>query len=141
MAIDRFDFDAVTEADINQLIANGVAEGYKLEFKRETYSTNDSAKREFLKDVTAFANSAGGHLVIGIAETDSIATSAHPISVPQADTEILRMESLLRDGVEPRIAGVRIRAVPIAGGVVLALRVPRSWNQPHRVSLGGANKF
>ena len=105
MAIDRFDFDAVTEADINQLIANGVAECYRLEFKRETYSTNDSAKREFLKDVTAFADSAGGRLVIGIAETDSIATSAHPISVAQADTEILRMESLLRDGVEPRIAG------------------------------------
>ena len=37
-----------------------------MEYKRETYGTNDDQRREFLADVSSFANAAGGDLVIGM---------------------------------------------------------------------------
>lgn len=141
MSLDRFDFDAISDTDIGGLVASSVAESSRLEFKRQPYGVSDGDRREFLKDVTAFANAAGGHLVIGIDAKDGIASDVIPLPLTVGGSEIDRMENLLRDGVEPRISGVRIRGVPVVGGLVLVLRVPRSWNQPHRVSHGRANRF
>ena len=57
MSIDRGDFDAVTEQDLQELVTAQVPEGLRIEYKRETYGNTDSDKREFLKDVSALANS------------------------------------------------------------------------------------
>ena len=52
------------------------------------------------------------------------------------------MEQIARGGIEPRISGLRMKAVPLAaGGQVLALRVPRSWNPPHPVVAQNSNRF
>ncbi len=63
-------FDQISEADLAELIAAGAPESLVLEFKQETYGLDGEGKREFLKDVSAFANSAGGHLVIGMKVDD-----------------------------------------------------------------------
>ena len=58
------------------------------------------------------------------------------------DALINRLEALIRDGVEPRIVGVRMRQIRLAaGGVAIVVRIPRSWNPPHRVSSGARNRF
>jgi hypothetical protein len=44
----------------------------------------DDDKREFLKDVTALANTSGGHVIIGMAAVDGVATSLQPITTPSA---------------------------------------------------------
>jgi hypothetical protein len=50
------------------------------------------------------------------------------------DAERLRLESLLRDKMEPRIAGIRMVPVPLESGRwVLVIRIPKSWNGPHAV--------
>jgi hypothetical protein len=50
------------------------------------------------------------------------------------DQEKQRLESLVRDRMEPRIVGVRMRAVALGNGrYALLIRVPKSWNQPHAV--------
>ena len=50
------------------------------------------------------------------------------------DAATRRYESLLRDRIEPRIVGVRMRAVPLTNGLrALVISVPRSWNPPHAV--------
>jgi len=52
------------------------------------------------------------------------------------------MNGLLLDGIEPRISGFHIKPVPIeGGGCCFVIRVPKSWNAPHRVTLGGLNRF
>jgi len=66
--------------------------------------------------VTAFANTAGGHLVIGIEEADGVAAALRGITSSPADDEIRRLESILENGVEPRLVGVRIRPVPLSAG-------------------------
>jgi hypothetical protein len=139
MALDG-NFDAIDEAALVSLQANGITEGPVLEFKREPYGRADADKKEFLKDLTALANTLGGHLLVGI---DEVAGGAGPIVpfVGDADAELLRLESLARDGVQPRIVGLRMRAVPVSGGVVIAIQVPRSLQAPHRVVFQGTNRF
>ena len=66
MSIARTNFDEVSEADLNDLIVADVPEGLAIEYKRDPYGFSDADKKEALKDITSFANAAGGHLVIGM---------------------------------------------------------------------------
>ncbi|MCZ6759807.1 MAG: ATP-binding protein [Gemmatimonadetes bacterium] len=142
MSIDRGDFDAVSEQDLHELVTAQVPEGLRVEYKLETYGNTDSEKREFLKDVSALANSQGGHLILGMEETAGVATAVVGLGATDADAELLRLEQIARGGLEPRISGLRLKAIPLtAGGHAILLRVPRSWNPPHRVVAQGSNRF
>lgn len=142
MTIDRGQFEAITIEDLKELIAAQVPEGLRIEYKRELYGNSDGDKREFLKDVTALANSHGGHLLLGIEESGGSATRISGVECQDADSEILRMEQMLRGGVEPTISGIRIKAISLAKNrSVFILRVPRSWHPPHRVVAKGSNRF
>ena len=142
MAIERGNFDDVCDADIRELVEAQVAESLRLEFKRSCYGKTDASKRELLKDVSAFANSHGGHLVLGIEEKRGSASNIVGISNIDQDAEILRMEQIIRNGIEPSIAGVRIKSVLLdSDNHVIIIRIPRSWNPPHRVTAQGSNRF
>ena len=56
--------------DIEALIANAASESTTLEFKRDLPGGTDDAKREFLADISALANTSGGDLLYGIEEQD-----------------------------------------------------------------------
>ncbi len=142
MPITRTNFDDVDEADLVELLEVGVPEGLMVEYKRDVYGNSDAEKNEALKDISSFANSSGGHLIIGIAEADGVPTELGGLPGIDLDAEILRLENLLRDGIEPRIVGVRIRRISLATGEsALILRIPRSWNPPHRVTARNVNRF
>lgn len=141
MPIERSNFDDLTEGDLADLIGAAVPEGASLEYKSEPHGNSDADRREFLKDVTSFANSAGGHLIVGIDEKGGLPTRLNGLVGCDIDQIINRYESLIRDGVEPRVVGVRLRRVATALGAALVLRIPKSWNPPHRVRVGGWNKF
>jgi hypothetical protein len=130
MSIDRPDFENIEESDLQELV-NQASESQRLEFKAAMYEAD--AREEFLKDISALANTQGGHLVIGMAEVDAMATRIVPL-VGDSDGQLRRLEQLARTGIEPRIPELRMTHVPIAaGGYLLVLRCPRSWNPPHRV--------
>ena len=142
MTISAIPLNQVSEADLQRLIDNRVPESITLEFKRESYGANDQAKKEWLKDISALANTAGGDLIIGVEEEDGVASKLVGISSTTADEEIRRLEATLQDGLEPRLIGTQIRAVVLsAGGFVLVVRVLRSWNAPHRVVYQRSNRF
>lgn len=141
MPIARAVFDQISEADIDELVRDTVREGLLIEYKRDPYGNADADRRELLKDLSSFANSSGGHLVIGIEENAGLPIRKSPYG-GDADQELQRMENLIRAGLEPRIIGIRMKAVPIAaGGHVFVARIPKSWNPPHRVTLQGTNRF
>lgn len=142
MALGRLNFDDIDEGALESLVDNGVPEGLTIEYKRDPYGNSDADKKEALKDVTSFANSSGGHLVVGVDEVDSIPTGISGLSGVDPGAFVERLENLLRSGVEPRIIGYRIRAVSLADGRhVVVVRVPKSWNPPHRVSARNSNRF
>jgi hypothetical protein len=141
VSIDKPDFDSVNEQDLQELVDSQVPEGVRVEYKLKNYGNSDSDKRELLKDVSAFANSHGGHLIIGVRESEGAAAELTGVDI-DADAELLRMEQMVRNAIEPSISGIRMRAVPLSNGnKVLLLRIPRSWNPPHRVTAQGKNKF
>lgn len=136
------DFDSINESDLAELVSAQVPEGASIEYKKELYGNSDSDKKELLKDVSALANTNGGHLVIGVEEKDGVANSISSISESNPDSELLRMEQIVRSGIEPPIIGVKMRAVSLTeGGYTIVCRIPKSWIGPHRVVAKGHNRF
>ena len=129
MTLSTRNFEEISEQDLLAQIAAGVPEGILVDYKRDMYGGNDAGVREFLKDTSSFANTAGGHLIIGMDEAAGIPTALAPLT-GNADQDLQRLENLARDGLEPRIMGLRIRAVPVSGGHIIVLRVPKSWTPP-----------
>lgn len=134
-------FDAIDEAALLGLVHAGVAEGRTLEFKRQLPGGSDEDKKEFLADVTALANSQGGDLVYGLDEAGG-AASALPGVEADRDATLNRLEALLRDGVEPRLAGARLGWVPLTSGAgAVVIRVQPSPAAPHRIRFKNSGKF
>src|SRR5579871_5859355 len=142
-------FDEIHKADVDALVADKRAERRSLEYKSELPAGADDAKREFLGDISSFANSGGGDVLYGV--TDERDGNGQPTGVPleargisgiNETAELLRLESFIRDGVAPRISGVQMKA--IAGftlGPVILVRVPRSWTAPHMVTFKNLSRF
>ena len=142
MGIDKANLEDVSWSDLEELVEGGVPEALRLEYKREPYGGSDDDKRELLKDVSALANSSGGHLIIGIAAIGGCAETLGGLDKVVVDAEVLRMESIIRSSVEPRIVGLQMQAVTSdSGRTAIVIRVQRSWNGPHRVTFKGLNKF
>lgn len=60
--------DEITEEDLQALIDNSVLESKSIEYKQSLPGNSDSEKKEFLADVSSFANASGGDLIYGIIE-------------------------------------------------------------------------
>jgi Schlafen, AlbA_2 len=127
--------------DLQVLVVEEAREGRSLEFK-QLVEGDDGAKREFLADVSSLANASGGDLVIGVRDEDGIATELVGIPRADADAETLRLENIVRDGLEPRLPGVQTRIIDLdQERAVLVIRVPRSWAGPHMVAFKGLSRF
>jgi hypothetical protein len=132
----------LTENDLLALIADKEAEGKTLDYKRDAVGKGDTEKKEFLYDVSSFANTLGGHLIFGMDEKDGEAINLVGLAGIDPDQEILRLEQMLRDGVRPPIVGVESVRIPLSGGnVAIVMRIPKSWNPPHQVTFQKAFRF
>jgi len=135
-------FEEIEERDIQYLIENDVRESREIDYKLHIIGNADSDKKEFLADVSSFANASGGYLFFGIDEEDGIPRNLCGITIKDIDAEILRMENIIRDGIEPRITGITIKAIPLSSaGVIIVMKIPRSWMLPHMVSFKGHTRF
>ncbi len=142
-------FDAIDKSDIDNLVAERIAEKRTIEYKKSLPESTDPLKREFLADVSSFANAAGGDILYGIVEERDIAGkgTGRPQSTPglasiNTNDVILRLENIIRDGIEPRIPLVQTK--PIEGfveGPVIMIRIPKSWSSPHMVKFNGTSRF
>jgi hypothetical protein len=134
--------DDLDAAHILALVPSQATEGRNLEFKRDAPGRSEADVKEFLADATSFANAQGGDLIFGVEETNGVATGVPGIEILDLDSEILRLENLLRDAIDPRLSGVRIKWIEItAGRGVLILRIPASLTSPHRVTFKGTSRF
>ena len=124
----------ITLSDIESLRDNAVAEGSTLDYKLILPDTGIENKKEFLRDVTSFVNTQGGDLIFGVVEEQGVITEIVGCDISNLDTEIQRLENLLRDGIEPNISGHYFRPIEIEPGhYVIILRVLDSWLKPHWV--------
>lgn len=141
MALFDTPLEKVTEVDLQRLIAAGAAESLYIDYKQATYGGKEADHAELLADVSSFANTVGGDVIIGVAESAGVPTAILSFA-GNADDERRRLEDIARTGLEPRIRNLQTRAVPVAaGGAVIIVRVPRSYAPPHRVIYKNRNRF
>lgn len=131
----------LTESDLRAL-GQHERECKVLEFKVQLPANRREHHKEFLYDVSSFANASGGHLLYGVDEQAGVAVDFPGLSLTDPDKEIQCLENITRDGVRPRMPGVAFHPVQLANGkYVLIAEVPKSWASPHMVTLRGARPF
>ena len=133
MALDTTPIDTVSEATLHELLENGVSEGQSLDYKRDKVGNSDADKKEFLRDVSSFANARGGHLILGVNEDKGNPTEIVGVDVDDADKEILRLENIIRDGIRPSLIGLKIKGVRLCNGkMAFVVRIPKGLNPPYQ---------
>jgi hypothetical protein len=123
------------ETTLQRLISDGVGESLTLDNKAGAALTprTEGVKKEMGKDVSAFANSAGGTIVYGLAESDHLPTAVEGIDPALVTREWL--DQVITSRIQRRIDGVRINQILLADGkVVYVVVVPQSDRAPHMAS-------
>lgn len=146
MINDCADIKQITKAHIDRLAELQVAESQTLEFKSLNWArlaAKDSwrakASDSILQAMTAFANTDGGDLVIGVSERKNTRTidPREPRGIGEAvdPNELIDwIESVLVNKVTPRLSDYDFGvAEGFDAGAVVAVRVRRSWKPPHAV--------
>ena len=132
----------ITEEDLKGLIENEVTEQKTLEYKQKLPGKADSEKKEFLADISSFANANGGDIIYGVAEENGIPKELIGIDVEDIDKEILRLEEMIRTGIEPRIPNTEVYSIKLSNAkYALIIRIPKSYIGPHWVKFKDHCKF
>ncbi len=133
--------DKIDLTDIEQLQINAVLEGKTIEYKKLLPANSDADKKEFLADISSFANASGGDLIFGVPEENGTPKSIDGVEIENVDEEIRKYENIVRDGIEPRIVfATRVVKVSDKKNIFL-FRINKSWTGPHRVIYKGHDKF
>lgn len=141
MILDDKPFDEISADDIRSLVSGDVPEDRYLDYKQEL--PNENRVGEFLKDVCAFANAAGGYIVYGIEE--ELDAKKQPTGFPKcvcgvgkvANDEAIKFawqqRALDAHLIEPRlIPPPEFRIIEIEDAKkVMVVHVPKSRYAPH----------
>lgn len=131
----------ITEADLISLKESEVREGQLIDYKRAINLGTKEAKIELLKDISSFANASGGDLAYGMEETNGLPTALCGLLIPDFEALEKQILQLVRSHLKPSVAGLRIRVLSlISGTAALIVRIPKTWNGPHMVIMGGENR-
>lgn len=124
-----------TMSDLEELIKTKRKESIDLDYKESrALQNNDKCKNEISKDISAFANSAGGTIIYGIREDKYI-----PIEIDEGIdiTQISKewMEQVISSRIQRKIEGVRIHQVDLnkaSGKAAYIIYIPQSKRAPHQ---------
>ena len=131
-------------SDLQQLVDNEVSEGKTLEYKSELNFKTVDERKEFLADVSSFANCIGGDLIFGIRENEETSLPFYLIGIQIENVDELKkqLESCIRDSIEPRITDIQYKTIDLDNSnKIFILRIPASPFSPHRVVFKGSDKF
>jgi len=136
----------ITEVELQKLIDEERIEKKVLEYKSELPGNKDSERKEFLADISSFANAIGGDLIYGVIENRETGKpeKLEGIEIKNLDQEILRIDQKIRDGIEPNIpsSSINIQEIQLANSkYIIIIRIKKSWLGPHRVSFKSWDRF
>ncbi len=135
----------ITMEDMQYLIYNEIGEDKTLEYKRELQIDTGDDRKEFLADVSAFANAEGGMIIFGVEENDETNTpqSVCGIIIDNEDELVRKIDNLTRDSISPRIPEIKYKIIALsdANKSILIIQIGQSYILPHRVTYKGWDKF
>jgi len=124
-------FKLATTDDLQRLVDDEIQESLTLDYKASpALSNNNKSRDELCKDVSAFANSAGGQIIYGIEEKDR-----KPIKIDQgSDLKREWLEQVIDSNIQPRVEGLLITPIPVGGGRhAYVLAIPQAaTSAPHQ---------
>ncbi len=128
-------------SDIQQLVDDGTEESTTLEYKQQLPQGGDDDRREFLYDVAALANAAGGFLLFGIAEKrdaqskpTGIAGEIVGVESANLPSEVARLENIIRDSIAPRLSGISSKVLTCGDRTVLG-KPTNSMVESHQANI------
>jgi predicted HTH transcriptional regulator len=127
----------LTYSDIERFVGEKWSERTTIDYKRETYGSRDDDKKELLKDISSFANTQGGDILIGINEENGLPTGIPGVDVADIESEKLRLEETIRRGLQPRVDINVQHVVTPTSTYVIVIRTQQSLLFPHRVVYHG----
>ena len=131
----------ITVSDLQELVELGIQEGREIEYKEylDLSTDENDHKATFIGEVTSFANSQGGDLIVGLPDNDGTPSKVTGIPLDKGiDHTLEQWASVLRRQTDPSLptAAFDIEAIPVEDDrAVVIVRTERSWRAPHRVAL------
>ena len=123
----------IDEDDIKSLVENQTPEGEKLEYKEQIPFQEKNIpdeKKEFLKDISSFANKSGGRIIYGISDKIELCGLSLNKSVDAVKRQLV---DIISTGLTPSFNDLEFKEILTDGKRVLILDIPESWNKPHMV--------
>ena len=119
------------EADVKALIDNQERENLNLDYKScDALERKDGKIKEISKDVSAFANSAGGVIVYGVIDNKNVPVRIDDGYDPNGKISKEWLEQVINSSIRRRIDGIRINVVDLTttqpGKVLYVVSVPQS---------------
>ena len=99
MLLDNYKFEEIDENIINLLKENQINEYKTIEYKSQLPEFTDKGTKEYLADVSSFANASGGYIAYGITEEKGIPVEIKGIEIEDADALILKLENIILYGI------------------------------------------
>lgn len=127
------DKEEITQYDLEQLISLKVEESIYLDFKQAgSLDFSKEKKLEIGKDVSAFANSAGGLIIYGIKEDNHVADSFSFVNGNNFTKEWI--EQVIQSGIQRKIEGLIIIPIRVDNDLeksIYVVKIPESNLAPH----------
>lgn len=119
---------------INQYIENGIEENINLDYKGSgSLRKIDDKKKEISKDISAFANSAGGTIIYGVKEFDEKEKRHLPEgidSISRIDISKEWLEQVINSNISPKVQGLIITPIQVGESndnkVIYVVEIPQS---------------
>ncbi|MBI5244349.1 MAG: putative DNA binding domain-containing protein [Elusimicrobia bacterium] len=102
-----------------------LGEDARAEFKDARVHPDDLAAA-----IVSFANTAGGEIIVGVADDRTLRGVADP------DQAVLRIDNICRQNVEPPLTNVTIEKHDLDGVTILVVQAPRGPQRPYRTNKG-----
>lgn len=135
--------ESITEADLQALVDSRDSETKTLEYKEKLPESTSSARKEFLADVSSFANAIGGDIIFGIRADKGVPIELCGLPLSDVDATKLALEDSIRNNIRPRIP-FTVRALHLQDstrGVVLIIRIGKGYAPPHQIVVDKDYRF